>query len=55
MLVDISFIEDLTEVLRKNVFYYIAFHETCRGFMALHGDLLQRISPKLANKYEHFV
>jgi hypothetical protein len=52
--VRISFIEDKRDILRQNVFYYIAFHETCNGFTALHGDLLQRISPKLAKKYEHF-
>jgi hypothetical protein len=54
MSVDISFIEDLTDAIRHNVFYCIAFHETCNGFTALHGELLQRISPKLAKKYENF-
>ena len=32
----------------------MAFYETCNGFTALHENLLQRISPKSAKKYENF-
>ena len=51
---DISFIEDLADALRQNVFYYIALHDSCNGFAALHRDL-QRILLKLAKKYEHIL